>query len=366
MIELRNVTRRFGLTTLAIKGLDLTVQDREFLVLYGPAGAGKSTTLKMIAGIVRPTSGDILRDGQSLLGVPPERRDMAMCFENYALYSHLSVFENLAFPLRAKGVADSEIQAKVTRIAETLGIPHLLERRPGFLSGGQRQRVALGRAIIRPASTYLLDEPIGHLDAKLRHRMRAELKAMARDLASTIVLTTTSSREALALGDRIAVLDQGVLQQLGTPEEIYHRPVNEFVASFVGEPPMSFLDATVEQEGGQPALRLRSGHRLPVGPGWAAPLRGSACRLGVRAAELSIADQADDRHAVPVTVDQVELLGHVRVVRLGLGQELIAVVVPPERHLVPGQPLWLAIDPARLHVFQDGRAVSHPAMPTVH
>jgi multiple sugar transport system ATP-binding protein len=348
MIELRKVTRRFGLATMAVKGLDLTVQDREFLVLYGPAGAGKSTTLKMIAGIVRPTSGDIVRDGHSLLAVPPERRDMAMCFENYALYSHLSVFENLAFPLRARGTPEVEIRAKVAKIAETLGIPHLLERRPGFLSGGQRQRVALGRAIIRPASTYLLDEPIGHLDAKLRHRMRAELKGMARDLASTIVLTTTSSREALALGDRIAVLDQGVLQQLGTPEEVYHRPANEFVASFVGDPPMSFLDL------------------LPLGPGWAGSIAGSACRLGVRAAELSIADVTDGRHSLAVTVDQVELLGHVRVVRLLVGREPVAVVVPPERSLSPGQPLWLALDPERLHVFQNGRAVRHPAMPSLH
>lgn len=366
MIELRKVTRRFGLATMAVKGLDLAVQDREFLVLYGPAGAGKSTTLKMIAGIVRPTSGDIVKDGRSLLGVPPERRDMAMCFENYALYSHLSVFENLAFPLRARGTPETEIKTKVAKIAETLGIPHLLERRPGFLSGGQRQRVALGRAIIRPASAYLLDEPIGHLDAKLRHRMRAELKGMARDLASTIVLTTTSSREALALGDRIAVLDQGVLQQLGTPEEVYHRPANEFVASFVGDPPMSFLDATLESRAGAPALRLATGDLLPLGPGWAGGLAGNACRLGVRAAELSIAEAADDRHRLPVTVDQVELLGHVRVVRLLLGREPVAVVVPPERGLSPGQPLWLALDPERLHVFQNGRAVRHPAMPSLH
>jgi multiple sugar transport system ATP-binding protein len=366
MIELRKVTRRFGLATMAVKGLDLTVQDREFLVLYGPAGAGKSTTLKMIAGIIRPTSGDIVRDGHSLLAVPPERRDMAMCFENYALYSHLSVFENLAFPLRARGTPEVEIRAKVAKIAETLGIPHLLERRPGFLSGGQRQRVALGRAIIRPASTYLLDEPIGHLDAKLRHRMRAELKGMARDLASTIVLTTTSSREALALGDRIAVLDQGVLQQLGTPEEVYHRPANEFVASFVGDPPMSFLDATLESRAGEPGLRLSTGDLLPLGPGWAGSIAGSACRLGVRAAELSIADVTDGRHSLAVTVDQVELLGHVRVVRLLVGREPVAVVVPPERSLSPGQPLWLALDPERLHVFQNGRAVRHPAMPSLH
>ena len=224
MYELRHVHKRYGLAKVALRKVDLVVSDREFLVLYGPAGAGKSTLLNILAGITRPTSGDVLRDGISVLGVPPEKRDAAMAFENYALYSHLSVGENLAFPLRARGMARAEIDARVKRFSDILGIGHLLDRRPGFLSGGQRQRVALGRAIIRPADIYLLDEPVGHLDAKLRHRIRAELKALAEDLRATVVFTTTSSREALALGDRVAVINHGRIEQIGTPADLYHRP----------------------------------------------------------------------------------------------------------------------------------------------
>ncbi len=176
MIELKNVSKRYGLTTFGVRDLNLEIRDQEFMVIYGPSGAGKSTTLKLLAGILTPTSGDILRDGQSILGLAPESRDMAMAFENYALYSHMTVGGNLAFPLQAKAMPKKEVDERVQKMARTLQISDLLDRRPGFLSGGQRQRVALGRAIIRPASLYLLDEPIGHLDAKLRNRMRGELE----------------------------------------------------------------------------------------------------------------------------------------------------------------------------------------------
>lgn len=363
MIELRNITKRFGLTTLAVRNLSLEIKDHEFFVIYGPAGAGKTTTLRLIAGVSQPTSGDILRDGQSLKDVAPENRNMAMAFENYALYSHMSVRENLAFPLKAKKFSKGEIDERVQRIAKILQISDLLDRRPGFLSGGQRQRVSLGRAIIRPANLYLLDEPIGHLDAKLRHRMRAELKAMAVDLDATVALVTTSSREALAMGDRIAILHNGILEQVGTPEEIYHKPLTEFVASFVGEPPMSFLDVTLVQEAGQLALTLNgSSTKLLVSNQLAGNLNGNKdnYRLGVRASMLTIAGQKDDSHPVPGQVYVVEPLGYCNILTLRVGEGLLRVSVDPAVRPEPNETIWISLNSASVHLFHKQKAVSHP------
>jgi multiple sugar transport system ATP-binding protein len=363
MIELRSVTKRYGLTTIAVRDLSFTIQDREFLVIYGPSGAGKTTTLRLIAGIVEPTKGDILRDGRSLLKVAPESRDMAMAFENYALYSHMSVYENLAFPLRARKFSKKEIDERVQRIARILQISDLLDRRPGFLSGGQRQRVSLGRAIIRPAYIYLLDEPIGHLDAKLRHRMRAELKAMSVELNATIALVTTSSREALALGDRIAILRNGNLEQIGAPNEVYHRPANEFVASFVGEPPMTFLDIEPLQENGQLYFRLHGCNALlPVPARLAARLNGDKAgyRLGVRAAEISISDQKDDRHHVSGEVYVVEHMGYCNIVSLQVGDGLVRVLVDSSVRPQLKETTWLSLDCDQAHLFYKHKAICHP------
>lgn len=363
MIELRNVTKRYGLTTLAVRNVSFEIRDHEFLVIYGPAGAGKTTTLRLIAGITQPTSGDILQNGRSILGVAPENRDMAMAFENYALYSHLTVYENLAFPLRAKKFPQKEIETRVQTIARILQIADLLDRRPGFLSGGQRQRVALGRAIIRPATVYLLDEPIGHLDAKLRHRLRGELKAMAMELNATVVMVTTASREALAMGDRIAILRNGILEQIGTPEEIYHQPRNEFVASFVGEPPMSFLDVEPTQSDGHLYFRLQgSEHFLPVPSHLTASLDGSKSgyRIGVRAAEITIASQQDETHRTPAQVYVVEPLGYCNVISARVGDGLVRVVVDPLIRPKINETIWLSLDCNNMHVFYREKAISHP------
>lgn len=366
MIEMRNITKRFGLTALAVRNLSLEIKDHEFFVIYGPAGAGKTTTLRLLAGVSQPTSGDILRDGQSLKGVAPENRNMAMAFENYALYSHMSVRENLAFPLKAKKLSKAEIDERVQRVAKILQISELLDRRPGFLSGGQRQRVSLGRAIIRPANLYLLDEPIGHLDAKLRHRMRAELKAMAVDLDATVALVTTSSREALAMGDRIAILRNGILEQIGTPEEIYLKPRTEFVASFVGEPPMSFLDVTLVQEAGQLALNLKgSSSILPVSNQIAESLNGNKddYRLGVRASMLTIVGQKDDSHPVPGQVYVVEPMGYCNILTLRVGEGLLRVSVDPAVRPESNETVWISLNSASVHLFHRQKAVSHPYSP---
>ncbi len=364
MIKLSNITKRYGLTTIALRDVSFEIRDQEFLVIYGPSGAGKSTTLRLIAGITKPTSGDILWDGESILDVAPENRNMAMAFENYALYSHMSVYDNLAFPLRARRMSKKEIDHRVQEVARVLQISDLLDRRPGFLSGGQRQRVSLGRAIVRPAGVYLLDEPIGHLDAKLRHRMRGELKAMSVDLNATIALTTTSSREALALGDRIAILKSGKLEQIGTPNEIYEQPCNEFVASFVGEPPMSFLDIEPIQENGLRKFRLQgSDHFIPVPDSLAQRLNGEkeGYRLGVRASEITVASRSDEQHQVPGQVYILEPTGHSNILSVKVGDGVLRVVADPSVCPALDETVWLSLDADHMHLFYKQRAICHPS-----
>lgn len=362
MYELKSVHKRYGLAKVALRKIELTVQDREFLVIYGPAGAGKSTLLNILAGITRPTSGDVLRNGVSILRVPPEKRDAAMAFENYALYSHLSVGENLAFPLKARGLGRAEVEERVRRISGILGISHLLERRPGFLSGGQRQRVALGRAIIRPADIYLLDEPVGHLDAKLRHKIRAELKALADDLSATVVFTTTSSREALALGDRVAVLNAGKLEQIGVPADLYHRPANAFVASFVGDPPMSFISVEPRRQGDRVEFVTADG--MPVAALAAEAVSnlreeaGSKIQVGFRSNEVRIAGEGDS-NALRGRVDVIENLGYMKIALVGIGGDQVSVSVPAGTRLGVGETVAIAFPRDAVHLFQNARAVTH-------
>ncbi|MFB0537378.1 MAG: ABC transporter ATP-binding protein [Anaerolineae bacterium] len=364
MLELRSLTKKFG-KTVAVNNLSITCKECEFLVIFGPAGAGKTTTLRLIAGILKPTSGEMYFKGQSLANVPPEGRNMSMVFENYALYSHLSVYENLAFPLRARGYGDDEIQRLVQRMAGILQISELLDRRPGFLSGGQRQRVALGRALIREADVYLLDEPISHLDAKLRHHMRGELKAMCAEKEATVIHVTHDCREAMALSDRVAVINKGQLMQLGSPDEIFHRPANEFVASFVGEPPMSFMDVEYAVEDGQSVFRIpENGIRLPASPEVEPYVKEKGLphsfRLGVRATDVIVLPSADETHNVPGEVYVTETLGHRNILTAKLGKDLVQVVTPPELTFKVKDTVWLDLGQDNLHVFADGLAIAHP------
>jgi multiple sugar transport system ATP-binding protein len=364
MIELRNVTKRYGLTTLAVRNVSFEIRDHEFLAIYGPAGAGKTTTLRMIAGIAQLSAGDILQDGVSIAKEAPENRNMAMAFENYALYSHLTVKKNLSFPLEAKKFPQSEIETRIQKISYMLQIAELLERRPGFLSGGQRQRVALGRALIRPASVYLLDEPIGHLDAKLRNRLRGELKAMAVDQNSTVVMVPTASREALAMGDRVGILNNGKLEQIGTPEEIYQNPKNEFVASFVGEPPMSFIDVEPETIDGNLKFHIQGCEHSLQFPEALSKSTGNGSktgyRVGVRASEVTIASQKDEIHQISAEVYVVETLGYCNHITVRLGDCYIRVVVKPLVRPKVGETIWLSLDSNNMHVFYQEKAISHP------
>jgi ABC-type sugar transport system ATPase subunit len=370
MLDLRNVTKFFG-NTLAVDDLSIACNDGEFLVIFGPAGAGKSTTLRLIAGISPLNKGEIWYKGKNLNGVPPEHRNMAMAFENYALYSHLTVFDNLAFPLRARKLNNKVIKERVHNMATLLQITPLLNRRPGFLSGGQRQRVALGRALIREADIYLLDEPISHLDAKLRHSLRGELKAMCSEWDSTVVFVTHDYREAMALSDRIAVMNRGRLMQIGTPNEVYHRPAHEFVAAFLGDPPMSFLDADLFRENGNLWVRC-GGLSLPISDKLANVIGEKSpdgkVRMGVRAADLTISNSPIKPEMTPVEIYVVETFGFRNIVTFRCQETgLLQSVSSPDEKFETGGAAWLEITADHVHLFApNGMVISHPSLEKAH
>ena len=245
-IEMKNIVKQYGDGFPAVNDVSIDVEDGEFMILVGPSGCGKSTLLRMIVGLEDITSGDMVIGGTRVNDLAPRDRNLAMVFQNYALYPHLTVYENIAFPLRLAGASNEEVDKKVREASATLELDEHLERKPGNLSGGQRQRVAMGRAIVRDAQAFLFDEPLSNLDAKLRGQMRTEISRLQRRLGITTVYVTHDQTEAMTLGDRVAVLKRGVLQQLATPRELYTNPSNLFVAGFIGSPPMNFLPATVE------------------------------------------------------------------------------------------------------------------------
>ncbi len=251
-IEMKNIVKKYGDGFPAVNDVSIDVADGEFLILVGPSGCGKSTLLRMIVGLEDITSGDMVIDGTRVNDLAPRDRNLAMVFQNYALYPHLTVYENIAFPLRLQKRPEKEIDEKVRQASRTLDLDEHLERKPGNLSGGQRQRVAMGRAIVRDAKAFLFDEPLSNLDAKLRGQMRTEIARLQKQLGITTVYVTHDQTEAMTLGDRVAVMKRGVLQQLASPRELYEQPVNLFVAGFIGSPPMNFLPATVE--GGEISL----------------------------------------------------------------------------------------------------------------
>src|SRR6186997_2328457 len=245
-IEMKNIVKKYGDGFPAVNDVSIDVADGEFVILVGPSGCGKSTLLRMIVGLEDITEGEMVIGGKKVNDLAPRDRNLSMVFQNYALYPHLSVYENIAFPLRLAKASDAEVDKKVREAAKTLELEEHLERKPGNLSGGQRQRVAMGRAIVRQADAFLFDEPLSNLDAKLRGQMRTEISRMQRRLGTTTVYVTHDQTEAMTLGDRVAVLRRGVLQQVGSPRELYEQPVNIFVAGFIGSPPMNFLPGRVE------------------------------------------------------------------------------------------------------------------------
>jgi multiple sugar transport system ATP-binding protein len=320
------ITKTYPDGTTAVNGLDLAVRDGEFMVLVGPSGCGKTTALRMCAGLEEVTRGELRIDDRVINDVDPQKRDIAMVFQNYALYPHMTVFDNIAFPLASQGMRKAEIKERVTTAATKLGLRDQLKRKPRNLSGGQRQRVAMGRAIVRQPKVFLMDEPLSNLDAKLRVQMRAEISRLQHELGTTTIYVTHDQVEAMTMGDRIAVLRKGVLQQAGSPQDLYDHPDNLFVATFVGSPAMNLMLGTIEKgEGGDLAVRLGNDLlALPDAVKAARPrLRGYLGRqvcVGVRPEHLidgAVADAAMPRLSARVRL--VETLGAQKLIHLELG-----------------------------------------------
>jgi multiple sugar transport system ATP-binding protein len=342
-VVLESVCKRYDGGALAVDRFSLEIADREFLVLVGPSGCGKSTTLRMIAGLEDITSGTIRIGERCVNAVPPKDRDIAMVFQNYALYPHMTVFENMAFGLRLRGVPAREIEARVSEAADILGLSELMQRLPKQLSGGQRQRVAVGRAIVRKPKVFLFDEPLSNLDAKMRVEMRSEISRLHRRLGATMIYVTHDQVEAMTMGDRIVVMNRGAIQQAAPPLTVYRRPANRFVAGFIGTPPMNFLTGRVERHSGGCRFCHAAG-ALEVPERFAGPLAPYLARETVLGFRPEALGGAGCGALVRGTVDVVEPMGAETFVQVVAddGVRLVARL-SPERQFVPGSTVELSV-----------------------
>jgi multiple sugar transport system ATP-binding protein len=338
----------------AVKDVNLNIRDKEFVVLVGPSGCGKSTTLRMVAGLEEITGGEIMIGDRVVNDLPPKDRDIAMVFQNYALYPHMTVYDNMAFGLKMRKFPKSEIAKRVQDAAEILGIQELLKRKPRQLSGGQRQRVAVGRAIVRHPQVFLFDEPLSNLDAKLRVQMRVELKRLHDRLETTAIYVTHDQVEAMTLGDRVVVMKDGWIQQVGEPLELYGRPANKFVAGFIGSPAMNFADVTIAESNG-PMWAENPGFRVGVPPALVArmrPYKGQHVILGVRPEDLHVASGTDQsQYAFDATIDVVEPLGSEILLDVKAGASVMVARVEPTVRVKVHDPVRLALNAERVHFF---------------
>ena len=354
-ITLESLVKTFGAQT-AVDRLDMTVNDGELLVLLGPSGCGKTTTMNCIAGLEKPTGGTIRFDGEDVTTLPPHRRNIAMVFQSSMLYPHLNARDNIAMSLKRSGLSAAEIQQRVAQATDTVHVSHLLDKRPGQLSGGERQRVATAKAIVRNPAVFLLDEPLAALDAALRLVLRAEIVNLQKRLETTMVFVTHDQTEAMTMGDRIVVMRDGRLQQIGTPDEIYNAPRNHFVAGFIGSPPMNFLNGTIEGGTGEPMF---------VAEGFSAPLPehlrregriapGRSCALGIRPQHLTVAGEASPA-TLSGTVFALEHLGKESIVIVDHAQhDKMRAIVAPEFNARIGDSMLLAPDLDRAFLFDLG------------
>ncbi len=354
-LEIQGIRKGFGQQQI-LRGIDLTIADGEFVVFVGPSGCGKSTLLRTICGLETSDEGAVLIGGKDMTQVPPAERGIAMVFQSYALYPHMTVYDNMGFALKLAGLKPDAIRDKVMQAAAILRIEPLLQRKPKELSGGQRQRVAIGRAIVRQPEVFLFDEPLSNLDATLRVQMRIELKNLHRTLRSTMIYVTHDQVEAMTLADRIVVLRGGVVEQVGAPLELYQRPANLFVAGFLGSPAMNVITGQVEQAGAQQmTVRVAGGALVPVAAR-AGVAVGDSVTLGVRAEHMALGDGG----GIPVTVQAAELLGDASYIYLtpdGGATQFIARV-DAEARWQSGQQVKVQVAPERWHVFnQDGIAL---------
>jgi multiple sugar transport system ATP-binding protein len=345
-LTLSNVVKKFGKTQV-IHGVDVDIADGEFVVLVGPSGCGKSTLLRMIAGLEEITSGEVSIGGRVVNDIPPKDRDIAMVFQSYALYPHKTVAENMGFALKIKGVPKSEIDEKVNNAAAILDLANLLTRLPKQLSGGQRQRVAMGRAIVRDPRVFLFDEPLSNLDAKLRVAMRVEIKELHHRLKTTIVYVTHDQIEAMTMADKIVVLRDGRVEQIGTPLDLYDKPANAFVAGFIGSPAMNFLNGRILEKDGKQQFVSDSGALLPVPPMDVED--GRSVTYGIRPQDIEVG-----KDGLPVRVTVVEPTGSETLIFARAGEDLIDAVVQERLKANPGDKVLFRIDTAKVHIFDLG------------
>lgn len=350
-VVLENITKKFG-DVVAVDGLSLLIEDEEFVVLLGPSGCGKTTALRCVAGLETPDAGNIYIGDRLVNEVAPKDRDIAMVFQSYALYPHMSVYDNLAYPLKMRRLSKQEIDEKVRKAAEILRIPHLLKRKPKQLSGGEQQRVALGRAIVREPRVFLLDEPLSNLDAKLRFYMRAELKRLQEELAITTIYVTHDQAEAMTMADRIAVMNHGLLLQLATPGEIYEAPSTTFVAGFLGSPPINFVDCSFVEKDGRAFLDA-GGFTLDV-TDLASIIRekstSTELQLGIRPEDLLV-EQRPKTEGVEAEVYVVEPLGSQIILDLKIGENILKAISPPDVIAKIGDKLCLIFRKDKMHIF---------------
>ena len=351
-VKLEKLTKYFG-KVAAVKNLNLEIKDGEFVALLGPSGCGKSTTLLMIAGIYKPTSGYIYFDDVIVNDLPPKDRNIGMVFQSYALYPHMRVYDNIAFPLKLQKLPKDEIKRRIKRAAELLKIEDLLDRKPAQLSGGQQQRVALARALVKQPQLFLMDEPLSNLDAKLRVLMRAEIKRLQKQLGITTIYVTHDQIEAMTMADRVAVLNKGELQQYSSADELYNKPRNLFVAGFIGSPPMNFIDCTLVEKEGNYYLDAGSFMvKLPIDLGKlvAEKATGPELVLGVRPEDLKISLKPTE-NSIESNVYVLEPLGKDTIVNVKLGDTLVKILAPPYIRLSIGDRIWIVYDLNKIHIF---------------
>jgi multiple sugar transport system ATP-binding protein len=348
-VQLSGIEKRFD-GVLVLDSLELTVPDGDFVVLLGPSGCGKTTALRIIAGLERPTSGQVRIGGRDVTALSPRERDVAMVFQSYALYPHMSVADNIGYPLRIRGIPPRERTAAVAAVAESLEVAHLLSRKPRQLSGGQRQRIALARAIIREPAAFLMDEPLSNLDARLRISTRGEIRRLQQRLGATTIYVTHDQAEALTMADRVCLINEGVVQQYAPPQEIFDRPANRFVASFVGNPPMNILGLALDPE--RRAIVV-AGVAVPLGERYEACADAGVDQFGVRARDLSVTPPGEPG-TLPATVYVVEPMGDEVYVEVLIGESRVTVRADRGWTANLGAPVGVRVDPATACFFERG------------
>ena len=355
-VVIKDLAKKYG-KTVALMNVSLEIKDGEFFILLGPSGCGKTTTLLCIAGLLKPNKGEI-RMGETILSssesdifTRPQNRDAAMVFQDYAIYPHMTVFKNIAFPLKIRRMDKSKIESKVRDVSQRLGISKLLDRKPKQLSGGQRQRVALARAMVRDPKIFLMDEPLSNLDAKLRVYARAELKKLHEEMGTTIVYVTHDQMEAMSMGDRIAILNDGVLEQVGTPKEIYENPKNLFVAGFIGNPPINIIEGTLIERNGEFIVEFGfSSYQLSSGIEIMKKTKKPEIMLGIRPENITITKESRE-NAIQAEVTVVEPLGRENIFHLKVKDKPLIAVSISNKDLNVGEKVWISFDTNKIHIF---------------